>query len=344
MLPGTLPTTVEEGRRLFPGFNEAHLRRRLRFLSPAETAVKTALAGWARMGSNFIKYYMEEIAGVVMGDDHDNRHNAAKMLLAAGEYLGKVEGTYLVKTHWPFLKHHRCDEDLAVARAIVLFRNPLYSMSSLFQLILSNSHTLKLPAAAYVHLPVYDELMRFYAVRWSEFMEYWHRQALPKYWLTYESFLADPETQLGNLFAVCLNQPIAGTELARRIQTHIAVHGMKSAYLNRPHQHTELVRQHPRPLIEFIYRTCQRWIIEGGWAAEYESYLGLPASVPCRPEQSVFAENQRTLELAHRRALPSEVGLIISSDRERDWDQTYESIRPRVHALRAEFGLAVEGI
>lgn len=58
---GRIPETIEEGKKLFPHFQEAHLKRRLAFIPPEDCQVKTALATWGRSGSNFIKFYMEEV-------------------------------------------------------------------------------------------------------------------------------------------------------------------------------------------------------------------------------------------------------------------------------------------
>lgn len=180
-------------------------------------------------------------------------------------------------------------------------------------------------------------------------MEFWFEKSksFPCYWTSYDNFITNPEEELTNMLSFALRKNIRGTELSTKIKKHLEAKGLKSAYREKPPEKQDFYKILPKELWEIIYNTAKTWLILGGWANKYEHALGLPLTdlEKERPPLNVFLQNEPILTSINSGTFkPSETTLVISSSQEKDIDHEYESLRPRVHALRQGLGIKAVGI
>ena len=114
--------------------------------SDQETVV---LASYVRSGNTLSRGYIERITGILTGADGNMNSDLVRILSAMGF---KAEGVtdkrvWIVKTHYP-------DSPGAVQyyaeKCILIVRNPLDSIPSLFNMICTNSHDKSIHSEDYI--------------------------------------------------------------------------------------------------------------------------------------------------------------------------------------------------
>lgn len=112
----------------------------LQFLSGEHKTSKTILSSYPRSGNTLIRSYIEKMIGIYTGSDCDKRRNLNKMLFEMGmKGEGLIDDSVvLVKTHYPErvgLGIFKC------SKVILIVRNPMDSMASLFNMIATGTHS-----------------------------------------------------------------------------------------------------------------------------------------------------------------------------------------------------------
>ena len=101
------------------------------------------MASYPRSGNTLLRGYLERIMGLVTGSDCDitKKLNLALMDMGlAGEGLVDKR-VWICKTHYP---ERYGKTKFGTERVILLVRNPLDAMTSLFHMVCSGSHELSI--------------------------------------------------------------------------------------------------------------------------------------------------------------------------------------------------------
>ena len=160
----------------------------------AAIAEKVILTSYPRSGNTLLRTYLEKITGVHTGSDCDLRrplNMQLKKMGLAGE--GTLDSkVWVVKTHYP----ERIGRvKFNANKCIVIVRNPLDSIFSLFNMVGTTSHNASLSAQvleqALHHSTIWTDFIRQEASVWVDFHDYWCRgiSQIPVHFVTYESLL-----------------------------------------------------------------------------------------------------------------------------------------------------------
>ena len=132
---------------------------------------------------------------------------------------GTLDDTvWVVKTHYP----ERIGRvPFSTNKCIVIVRNPLDSIFSLFNMVGTVSHNESLEPEVVQHAiketTLFDEFIQQEASVWDDFHSYWLREQnqVPVHFVTYESLLLEPEQALTELCKFLLNsESLDGTVIA----------------------------------------------------------------------------------------------------------------------------------
>jgi hypothetical protein len=118
---------------------------------PIEVSDIIALASYSRAGNSMLRGYLEKIMGLATGSD-GNLNNKMVMDLYKDGFVGEGltnSQIKVVKTHYP---EKRGTAHLPVDRAILLARNPLDTITSLFNLVCTGSHSHSIKDDDYINL------------------------------------------------------------------------------------------------------------------------------------------------------------------------------------------------
>lgn len=111
----------------------------------------------------------------------------------AGESISD-DRVWIVKTHYP---ERSGTTQFEANKAIVLVRNPLDAMASLFNMIGTGTHTESLPADE-MQVAIQTGLWRVFVEQenfiWSSFLKFWVKTAsqVPTYFVRFEDLLERP--------------------------------------------------------------------------------------------------------------------------------------------------------
>ena len=107
------------------------------------------MASYPRSGNTLLRGYIEKIMGIVTGSDTDTSHSLNKALYTAGLVgEGLVDKrVWVIKTHYP---ERYGGTKFGAERCILLVRNPLDCMLSLFNLLATSTHDLSVAEDTYV--------------------------------------------------------------------------------------------------------------------------------------------------------------------------------------------------
>jgi len=116
-----------------------------------------------------LRGYLEKIMGLATGSD-GNLNNKMVMDLYKDGFVGEGltnNQVKIVKTHYP---EKRGTAELPVDRAILLARNPLDTITSLFNLICTGSHSHSIKDEDYITLEnLWNEFVLIEAQNWHWF-------------------------------------------------------------------------------------------------------------------------------------------------------------------------------
>ena len=118
------------------------------------------MASYPRSGNTLLRGYIEKIMGVVTGSDTDTSHSLNRALYTAGLVgEGLVDKrVWVIKTHYP---ERYGGTKFGAERCIMLVRNPLDCMLSLFNLLATATHDLSVADDTYIK----------YSNGWDQYMK-----------------------------------------------------------------------------------------------------------------------------------------------------------------------------
>lgn len=152
--------------------------------------------------------------GLTSGSDCDitKKLNKDLMLMGlAGEGLVDKR-VWVVKTHYP---ERYGKTKFYAERAILLVRNPLDSITSLFNMVCTGSHNRSISDSDYEKFAVaWAEFIQQDITVWKDFHEFWINAKIPVHVIRYEDIVANPKPTLKSLLEYVLNvNDINGTKL-----------------------------------------------------------------------------------------------------------------------------------
>lgn len=170
-----------------------------------------------------LRGYLEKITGLATGSDGDITRKLVKDLLEGGfggEGLAN-ERVQVVKTHFPerFGTHK-----FTPAKAIMIVRNPLDAMVSLFNMLTTSSHTFSIADEDFKkYSEEWDTFVKNEASVWSDYHKFWMSSSIPVHVIKFEDLLTDPEPVLESLLSFVLDsKDLSGTRVARHIEMAVA--------------------------------------------------------------------------------------------------------------------------
>ena len=164
------------------------------------------MASYPRSGNTLLRGYIEKIMGLVTGSDTDTSHLLNRALLnagLAGEGLCDKR-VWVIKTHFP---ERYGGTKFGAERTILLVRNPLDCMLSLFNLIGTKTHDLSVSDDTYVKFSnAWDGYIKQEITVWSDFISWWLKSKIPVHIVRFEDILESPKDTLTSLmkFILCV--------------------------------------------------------------------------------------------------------------------------------------------
>lgn len=144
------------------------------------------MTSFPRSGNTLLRSTLEQIMGLVTGSDCDisKKLNVTLMEMGlAGEGLVDKR-VWITKTHYP---ERYGKSKFGAERAILLVRNPLDSLASLFNMVCSGTHDLSIEDEDFVKFKDHwHEFMMQDIIIWKEFHDFWLKTRIPVHIIRYE--------------------------------------------------------------------------------------------------------------------------------------------------------------
>ena len=176
------------------------------------------MSSYARSGNTLLRSYLEKITGLATGSDTDISQSLNKALLTAGlQGEGLVDKrVWIIKTHYP---ERLGGTEFGAERSILLVRNPLDAIVSLFNLSTTYSHTLSVTEDTYTRFSnIWKNYVEAELKVWRDFHKFWLDSKIPVHIVRYEDLVSDPSPILNELMKFVLNvKTLKGT----RVESYI---------------------------------------------------------------------------------------------------------------------------
>jgi hypothetical protein len=164
------------------------------------------MACYQRSGSTLLRKYLENLTRIYTGSDGDVKTHLDKQLFKIGLAGESILGNkvWIAQTNFP--------EETGIARTFVnkcvlVVRNPMDSIYSFFNMMVTNSLDKKLDEEDMERLhECWDEFLRQEITIWRKFHEYWMLEPLiSTYIVRHEDLVENPRSTLTGLFKFLLN-------------------------------------------------------------------------------------------------------------------------------------------
>lgn len=180
----------------------------------AEDQDTVIMASFPRSGNTLLRAYLEKIMGLTSGSDCDitKKLNKDLMLMGlAGEGLVDKR-VWVVKTHYP---ERYGKTKFYAERVILLVRNPLDCITSLFNMVCTGSHNRSIHDGDFEKFKLlWGEFIEQDITVWKDFHQFWINAKIPVHIIRYEDIVATPYQPLKELLEFILNvKDISGTKI-----------------------------------------------------------------------------------------------------------------------------------
>lgn len=148
------------------------------------------LASYSRCGNTLLRTYLEKIMGLITGSDCDMDRPLNIDLFNKGlSGEGLVDKRFwIVKTHYPE-RWTRCT--YFAEKCILIVRNPLYTLESLFNLIGTDSHEKSMEPIEYTRFSIlWNEFIEQEILVWRDFYSFWMKSNIPIHIIRFEDIIA----------------------------------------------------------------------------------------------------------------------------------------------------------
>ena len=181
------------------------------------------MVSFPRSGNTLLRAYLEKIMGLTSGSDCDitKKLNKDLMLMGlAGEGLVDKR-VMIVKTHYP---ERYGKTKFYAERAILLVRNPLDSITSLFNMVCTGTHNRSIHDNDFAKFPdMWSEYIQQDITVWKDFHDFWLNAKIPVHIIRYEDILGNPEPTLRSLLEFILNvDDLKGTKIESYLQIAVS--------------------------------------------------------------------------------------------------------------------------
>lgn len=172
------------------------------------------MVSFPRCGNTLLRAYLEKIMGLTTGSDCDISKKLNRELMTmglAGEGLVDKR-VMVVKTHYP---ERYGKTKFYAERAILLVRDPLDCMTSLYNMVCTGSHNKSISDQDFINFPqLWSEFIQQDITVWKDFHEFWINAKIPVHIIRYEDIVQTPEPTLKSLLEFILNvKDISGTRV-----------------------------------------------------------------------------------------------------------------------------------
>lgn len=172
------------------------------------------MVSFPRSGNTLLRAYLEKIMGLTSGSDCDitKKLNKDLMLMGlAGEGLVDKR-VWVVKTHYP---ERYGKTKFYAERAILLVRNPMDCITSLYNMVATGSHNRSIEDTDFTKFPkVWNDFVCQDISVWKDFHDFWLNAKIPVHIIRYEDIVQTPEVTLKGLLEFILNvETISGTKV-----------------------------------------------------------------------------------------------------------------------------------
>lgn len=181
------------------------------------------MVSFPRSGNTLLRGYLEKIMGLTTGSDCDitKKLNKDLMLMGlAGEGLVDKR-VWVVKSHYP---ERYGKTKFYAERAILLVRNPVDSITSLFNMVCTGSHNKSISDEDYMKFPkLWGEFIDQDTTVWKDFHDFWLNAKIPLHIIRYEDIVSNPEPALRGLLEFILNvDSIVGTKVEQYLKIAVS--------------------------------------------------------------------------------------------------------------------------
>ena len=166
-----------------------------------------------------LRAYLEKILGISTGSDGDIKAKLIGELMQrglAGEGLADKR-VFVVKSHYPErwgAQRFYCE------RAILLIRNPIDSITSLFNMVCTGTHHRSILNSDFKKFAlIWVEFLQTDISVWKDFHEFWLKSKIPVHIIRYEDICQKPYPTLKKVVEFISNkEDITGTRLEHYVK------------------------------------------------------------------------------------------------------------------------------
>ena len=210
---------------------------------------KVLLCSFPRSGNTLFRSYMEHVTRIITGSDCNRSRKLIRELIDLGmQGEGIVdERVWIVKTHFP---ERLGGAQIAVHKCLLVVRNPLDCIVSMYNMIATGSHSTGIGASNYIgpeskratlnaagkFQALWEEYVQQEVEVWREYHAYWlHKDhKVPVFVVRYEDLLLRPEETLCQVFCFLLNErSVKGTLIEALVQRVVHEEGRPQVYKPR---------------------------------------------------------------------------------------------------------------
>jgi hypothetical protein len=194
------------------------------FLDKKRKPVTVFIASLMRSGNTYTRKMFEQVTGVCTGSNFPNNTSWDAALLIMG-FKGQQhvdDQVWGQKTHHPYM-YPFGPLPQSASKAIVIARNPLDVIVSLFQFSLTGTQNKTCSNDFPVEFKsMWEWFVKFCCKIWAQFSEYWinvqKNQEAPVYFVRFEDLIGNKKTTLNKIFELVLGvDNVDGTYAQKRI-------------------------------------------------------------------------------------------------------------------------------
>ena len=210
------------------------------YLDGTEEVPQVFFASLMRSGNTFFRKTLESILGISTGSNLSNNFTLNFALMAQGlkgEGVISNKQVQLVKTHFPYIYPITYPQNGSIA--VVLVRQPLDMIMSLFQMAMTLTHTRTVSES--VHDVLKEEwawAIEQYVDLWNKFYSYWlevaSKKEMPVFFFRFEDLLQNRNQTLTEVLEFIYGvDSLHGTYLEKRIKDVLADEASSQLYKPR---------------------------------------------------------------------------------------------------------------
>ena len=248
----------------YPKYNIMHLRRNMNFYEQKKNDL-FALATFPRSGSSLLLNIIEGITKHFCGEDM--YEGISLESIAKGNVRATTDHCKVVRTHYPWLAKHpyRIKDDIKVVKAIYLVRNPFRNLTSLFSMLILNTHEANLPKSVYDERKEdFDQFIKIASEAYENTSKFWVEDAkTPVLVLRYEDLMANPKMFCRELFSFFENVEDIEQELPQlveKIDDYFLNNGLRSTHLRGQKSGNDQYSYFSEEQKEYIYSKTKNWL------------------------------------------------------------------------------------